>query len=475
MPTTTTTIRALVLVAAAVGACACGGGGSSTAGIDRGGVRTPALASGTISSFGSVIVRGTRFATDGASIVIDGAPGVETQLGVGQVVAVTGEVAGTAQTASRIELDHDVVGPIETLDLAGTLVVLGQPVRLDATTAFDATIPLRSLEGLDSGDIVGISGFYAADGALLASRIAPVAAGAPWRVHGFVANLDTTARRLQLNALTVDYSTATVEGFPSGEPRNGDFVVVQGVAGSSSGVLRATALRHQRRAPFAASTAPFEAVVEGLITRFGGSADFEIDGQPAAASATTQLANGTLADLRLDARVVGGGTVDANGVLAAATLAFVPTATVLLQAPVAAVDAAAGTVTVLGTTVRVLADTYFEDLTGGERVFTLADLAVGDWLTLSGYEDPADNTRLIAMRLARDNDDDDDVEITGPVRTLADPEFAILAIRILTTSSTEFDDLDRAVFFAGPAGLIVEVEGTLSGNVVVATEVEPED
>jgi hypothetical protein len=212
-----------------------------------------------------------------------------------------------------------------------------------------------------------------------------------------------------------------------------------------------------------------------LITRFGGSADFEIDGQPAAASATTQLANGTLADLRLDARVVGGGTVDANGVLAAATLAFVPTATVLLQAPVAAVDAAAGTVTVLGTTVRVLADTYFEDLTGGERVFTLADLAVGDWLTLSGYEDPADNTRLIAMRLARDNDDDDDVEITGPVRTLADPEFAILAIRILTTSSTEFDDLDRAVFFAGPAGLIVEVEGTLSGNVVVATEVEPED
>lgn len=475
MLTKATTTRVLALLVAAVSAAACGGGGAnSTAGIDRGGVSTPALASGTISGFGSVIVRGTRFATDGAAIVVDGAPAVESALNVGQVVAVSGEIVGGTQTTTRIELEHDVVGVITSVGANG-FVVLGQTVRIDATTSFAHSIPTRSLEGLDSGDVVAISGFYASDNSLLATRIEPAAPAATRRVHGFVAALDTAARRLRINGLDVDYSTAAIEGFPSGEPRTGDFVAVLGSASNAAGPLRATLVQQKRRAPFAASTQPLQATIEGLVTRFAGTTEFEIDGQPASVSATASVQNGTLADLRLDARVVATGDVGSSGALSIATLTFVPTTTVQLQAPVAAIDVAASTITVLGTTIRVQPDTYLEDLTGGERVFTLARLAVGDWITLSAYTDPADATRLIATRLARDNDDDDEIEIVGPVRTLADPEFTIAGIRILTTAATEFDDIDRDEFFAGPVGRTVEVEGTLSGNIVIAVEVEAED
>lgn len=469
----TTTTRALALLAA-VATAACGGsGGNSTAGIDRGGISAPALASGTINGFGSVIVRGTRFATDGAAIVVDGAPAVEAALNVGQVVAVTAEVVGGTQTTTRIELEHDVVGAIASVG-TDEFVVLGQTVRIDATTSYAASIPTRSIAGLAAGNVVAVSGFYAADGSLLATRIEPAATGVSARVHGFVTNLDTGARRLRINGLDVDYSTAAIEGFATGEPLPGDFVAVLGNPGTS-GSLRASLVQWQRRAPFAAGSAPLQATIEGLVTRFASAADFEIDGQPATASSTTSVQNGALGNLSLDARVVATGEIGVSGVLSVAALVFVPTTNVQLQAPIAAIDVAANTLTVLGTTIRVLPETYIEDLTGGERVFTLADLAVGDWVTLSAYTDAADPTRLIATRLARDNDDDDDIEIVGPVRTLADPEFTIAAVRILTTQATEFDDLDRNEFFGGPLGRVVEVEGTLSGNVVVADEIEPED
>jgi hypothetical protein len=474
MLTRTTTTRALAVLAA-VATAACGGsGGSSTAGIDRGGISAPALASGTINGFGSIIVRGTRFATDGAAIVVDGAPAVEAALNVGQVVAVTGEIVGGTQSTTRIELEHDVIGAIASIG-TDEIVVLGQTVRVDATTSYAASIPTRSIEGLATGNVVAISGFYAADGSLLATRIEQDAPAATGRVHGFVTALDTAARRLRINGLDVDYSVAAIEGFPNGEPRAGDFVAVLGPASGTAGALRATLVQWQQRAPFTSGAQPLQATIEGLVTRFASAADFEIDGQPAAASGTTPVHNGALADLRLDARVVATGEIGASGVLSVATLAFVPATDVQLQAPITAIDVAANTLIVLGTTIRVLPETYIEDLTGGERVFTLADLAVGDWVTLSAYTDAADPTRLIATRLARDNDDDDDIEIVGPVRTLADPEFTIAAVRILTTSATEFDDLDRDEFFSGPLGRVVEVEGMLSGNVVVASEVEPED
>lgn len=469
------TLRGRGLLVAAALLVGCGGGsGNSSAGIDRGGVRTPAYASGTITGFGSVIVRGTTYSTNAATVVIDGQPSLETALGVGQVVGVSGELDGGTRTASRIELDHDVIGRIQSI-ATGSLVVMNQTVRTDLITSFDRAIATRSLEGLRTGDLVAISGLHAADGTLLAGRIELASAGVPLRVRGFVRNVDAATRRFRVNALTVDYSAATsIEGFATGEPREGEFVLVTGTEGSS-GTLRAGALRREERAPFAGIAAPFEATLEGLVTRFASSVDFDVDGQPVSTSGNTTFQGGAAATVALGRRLTVTGTVGAGGTLAAASIAFAPTSTMRFQAPLTGIDVGAGTITLLGTTVRVVADTYVEDLTGGKRIFSLADLVPGDWVAVVGYVDPSNSTRLIATRVARDNDDDDDIEIVGPVTALADPEFTILTVRILTNANTEFDDTDRAAFFAGPLGRTVEVEGTFQGNVVVAEEVEIED
>jgi hypothetical protein len=81
----------------------------------------------------------------------------------------------------------------------------------------------------------------------------------------------------------------------------------------------------------------------------------------------------------------------------------------------------------------------------------------------------------VTATLLEREDDGDDVELTGFVQSLADPEFSILGVTILTTDETEFDDVDREEFFSDAVGRLVEVEGQLSGQVLVAEEVELED
>ena len=140
------------MLALSLSGCGGGGGGgggdNQVSGIDRGGIT---IAQGPINGFGSVIVNGVRYSTTGATITIDDQPGTESDLRVGQVVRVEGrlDAGGATGTATRISYDDDVEGPIESIDVAaGTLVVLGQTVKVGASTSFDDRISPRSLEGL---------------------------------------------------------------------------------------------------------------------------------------------------------------------------------------------------------------------------------------------------------------------------------------------------------------------------------------
>ena len=114
----------LVLGTALVVACG-GGGGDQVAGIDGGGNPAPVainiVSQGTITGFGSVIVNGVRYDTSNATFTIDGSPGTESDLAVGQVVVVSGTInqAGTEGTAASVDFDDAVEGPIESIDLGG--------------------------------------------------------------------------------------------------------------------------------------------------------------------------------------------------------------------------------------------------------------------------------------------------------------------------------------------------------------------
>jgi|APFre7841882724_1041349.scaffolds.fasta_scaffold09720_3 hypothetical protein len=465
---------ATLLVLGCGGGGGSGGGNSPTAGIDRGG---KTVSQGPINGFGSVIVNGVRYSTTGAVITINNRPGVESELRVGQVVRVEGkvEVNGTTGTATRIEFNADVEGPVQSIDLAASrMVVLGQVVQVGPVTSFDDRIVPRSLAGLAIGDRVEVSGLVAATGVIAATRIERKAASASVEVKGTASGVDSAARRLRIGQLLVDYSAAQLDNFPSGQPANGDVVEASGQL-NAAGVLLATQL--ERRSVSLGGTVNDKAELEGLVTRFASTADFDVAGQRVAATASTRYEGGTAANLALNVSVEVEGAFDAAGRVVAETIEFRRTSNVEISARVEAVNAGAGTVSLLGVTVRTSALTRYEDQSDADvERFSLGDVRVGDWLGVRAY---LDGGSLVASLLERD-DPEDRVEVSGPASSVAAPNFSVAGVAVTTDARTEFRDKDggsisAATFFAAAPGQVVKVRGSQVGNAVLAERAEFDD
>ena len=170
--------KVLVVLGSALIA-ACGGGASGTvAGIDGGGALPPmatgVTSQGPITGFGSIIVNGVRYDTSGATFTIDGVAGTEADLAVGQIVTVQGTLNsnGTTGVANTVLFDDAVEGPIESIDLGtSSMVVLGQTVIINGDTSFEDDISPRSLDGLSPGDVVEVSGYRNSSDEVVATRI----------------------------------------------------------------------------------------------------------------------------------------------------------------------------------------------------------------------------------------------------------------------------------------------------------------
>ena len=472
------------LAALLVAGCGGGGGGgggtggnNDTSGIDRGGIY---LAQGPINGFGSVIVNGIRYSTGGAAITIDGRPGTESELKVGQVVRVeaTLDAGGTTGTAKTITFDDDVEGPVQSIDRAASrLVVLGQTVQVSAATSFGDSIVPRGLDGLQPGDRVEVSGFTAANGVITATRIERKSVTGAVEVKGVASSVDTASRRFAINQLLVDYGSAQLSGFAGGQPANGDLVEAKGTL-SGAGVLVATQL--ERRSASLPGTSNDKAEIEGLVTRFASAADFDVAGQRVTTTAATTYEGGTASSLRLDAAVEVSGGFDATGRLVAAKVEFRRDSDLELEGRVDAVDLAASTLTLLGQAVRTTAQTRFEDKSQANlQQFSLADLRVGDVVEVRGYRD---GNAIVATLLERESSGaaGGSVELKGPATAVSPPNLTVAGVAVTTDARTEFRDnnggsISAAAFFAAAPGREVKVRGTLNGTVVLAERAELED
>ncbi len=465
------------LVSLLVVGCGSGGGSSGgsepIAGIDRGGI----IASGPITGFGSVIVNGVRYSTSGALVTVDGQPATESDLRIGQVVRIEGTLNadGVTGSAVRIDFNDEVEGPVQSVDLAGQrLVVLGQTVQVSANTSFGDSIVPRALEGLAVADQVQVSGLVASDGVIAATRIERRASSSEVDVKGVASGVDSAAKRLNINGLAIDYATAQLEGFAMGQPADGDLLEVRGTLNASS-VLVAT--RIQRETQSFMGTIDDEADIEGLITRFVSASDFDVAGQSVITNTSTRYEGGSASDLALDVKVEVEGGFDINGRIVAEQLRFRLDSDVEISATVESVDAAASRLVVLGTTVVVNELTRFEDHSAADlQRFGLADLRVGDYVEIRGR---LEGTTVIATRLDRD-EPDDQVELRGPVDSVAQPDLTIAGVTVTTDADTEFsnksdESIDASEFFAIAEGQIVKVEGALVGDVLLAESAELED
>jgi len=477
------TIRALKLVGVgAVGffLTGCGGGGGSAAPAAGSSV----VSSGAITGFGSVHVNGIHFETTGASFTVDDAPGGQDDLAVGDVVKIRGRVNDDGRTGTATEVigDDAVEGPVTALDLlAGTLVVAGQSVITDADTSFDDNIPGSSLAGLVVGDLVEVAGFFDAAGAVRATRIEKKTVGSKIEVHGLVADLDTVNQRFRLNALTVSYVGAVLDGFPGNQISDGDFVEAKGTT-FVAGVLQATKV--ELEGPDAADDGEdgeAKREIEGLITRFVSATDFDVAGRPVTTTPGTVYENGTAADLAVNLKVEVEGPVDAAGILVARKVSIRRSGNVRLTSLVDSINTGNGTLVVLGITIKVDELTRFEDQSDADvESFSLAGLQVGDYVEVRGAESPAGSGQLLARRLEREDADSRSL-VQGPVTNLAEPDLEVFGITVQTGVDTEFsdgaeNDVAGGTFFSLVAvGDLVKARGSLiADQVIQADEVELE-
>ncbi|MDH4105196.1 MAG: DUF5666 domain-containing protein [Gammaproteobacteria bacterium] len=468
-------LTGLCLVLAACGGGGGGGNGGVTAGIDRGGIIT---ATGTITGFGSVHVNGVRYVTGSSTTyTLDDNPGSESDLRVGQVVRVEGtiETDGVTGTATRIVFDDEVEGPVQSIDLAGaSLVVLGRTVTVSARTSFDDRISPRSLEGLTVGDRVEVSGLVATSGVVDATRIERKTAAGDFEVKGTVAGLDTGQKRFTLGLQVVSYATAQLTGFASGQPAAGDRVEVFGSL-DGSGALVAT--RVEKDDGGAAGGADERGDYEGLITNFVSATDFAVAGQRITTTASTSYEGGTAANLAADVAVEVEGRFNASGVIVATKVQFRRDADTEFAGRVDSINTAGNSLVVFGVTVRVNSLTRFEDQSSAnvER-FSLANLAVGDYVEIDAYND---GSGLLATKIERD-DIQGEVQVEGVAQNVAAPNLTVGGVAVTTDGATEFRDtnsvtISSAAFFAAAPGRAVKVRGSLVGNTVLASRAELEN
>jgi hypothetical protein len=288
---------------------------SSSAGIQGSGFRS-LLAIGTVTETGngnsdSIVVGGIPYSTSGATFKIDGHGGTRGQIQAGDVVSLiaTYPADGGAASATQVIFNGSVQGKVSGMDVpSSTLFVLGQTVRVTSQTVFGSNIKPAGLLGLQSGDVVEVSGFANSVGELVATHIEARGQSNDSRVVGSVQTLNQTQHTFYVNSLKIDYGNAQVDALLTDSAP----VTAQGVQFAADGALIANLVR----ASGAVHGQPGSiGRIQGLITSYSSSAYFEVNGQPVLVGAQTKLS--LPVPIGVDVEVNVTGTFDTNGVLVA--------------------------------------------------------------------------------------------------------------------------------------------------------------
>ena len=250
---------------------ACGGGGSST------GAAPHSYALGVISGFGSVIVNGVHYKDDTASVSDeDGQAHDKGDLKLGMVVEVQADEIGEANneksaTAQSISFSSLIRGPVESVSV-DSLVVLGQTVKVTATTVFDDSL-IGGLAALTPGAVVRVFGtLETTTGAYTATRIEPAASAEFYRLRGAVSAYSPMAKTLTIGTALIDVSAVTV---PS-DLAVGSLVRVKLQTMQVNGAWVAVSVKPGLFHPQDNE----HSEVEGIITDYTSATTFSVDGMP---------------------------------------------------------------------------------------------------------------------------------------------------------------------------------------------------
>ena len=422
---------------------------------DSGGMSGTGVSQGSINSFGSIFVNGVEWNVSDASIEIDGANADESDLRVGMVVRVEGDLSddGLAGDAQSVEFDDSIEGPIEsdpvetvpgvqkTFSVLGTMVVM----RLDQTTFDDGA----SFAGLRADDVVEVSGFVDANGAIRATRI-ELAGAFPGvddvELRGQVANLiknPDDSGSFNLAAVLVHYTATTrFSDVTRTSLAAGDLVEIDGTLRLAGDEVDATEV--ERESAGFGSGDRDEAKVEGIVVLCTESPDYCVSGVPIDDDGASFDPLGYLP--------AAGDRVEIEGSLVAGVLEADEVKSededeaardVRIDAALTSIDVAARTLVILGVTVSADGDTQLEDVSDlDDENLSFGELLVGQSLEIEAISTGTNTARALSIERVDATAGDDDVRLEGPVTALDPnaPSLSILGQSIPLAAGTVYRD-----------------------------------
>lgn len=465
-----------MMVAGLLAACGSDGAPSvSASGSGSGAASGSASASGTITGFGSVIVNGKKFETASSAFTVDGLSGSQQDLKLGMTVTVNGSFNGD-QRSARIVLQKDAVeGLVQAVAADGlSLVVMGQTVFVDSTTLIDDNIPGRNILNLVAGtDTVEVNGHIRPNGIIQATFIERKMIGVTPEVRGFVGNHASGSATFRIGTLTVNYSGADISDMPVANGNNWDgfFVEVKGtnfVSGSTT--LIATKVEPE---PKGLGQAIDEFEVEGLVTQVGTSNGnviaLTIGTTPVRTTVNTEFRGGTVDEIVVGVKMSAEGRFDGSTLLAK-HIKFHEN--VRLEGDIASIGS--NTFTIAGVPDVIITVNSQTDLRG----FSLSSLSSSDHVRVCGR---ASGTNSVSATRVELRSADTDLDLQGPVQSIAGNDLVILGVSVDTSSITHFESvsgtfMSRAGFFAAlKVNSLVKVKGQRNGTVAVWDEAELEN
>jgi hypothetical protein len=303
-------IATMLFLAVLLTGCGSGGSGSTA------GAAQSSFTAGPITGFGSVIVNGIRFDVSTASVANDDDEAQsESDLKLGMVAEVeAGEITvdstGSHGNAKAIHFRSAIIGPVGAVDsTAKSLVVLGQPVDVTATTVFDERLP-AGLGSVAVGDVVEVFGMLnKTTGHYTAKRIAPKPNAPFFKLRGVVGNLDTVAHTFKIGGETISYAGLKPDQVPA-DLADGLLVYVKLQTSQVNGAWVATKLKDATRH----MADHDEAELKGLVTSVTSQTQFSVEGIPVDASQAQFFPNGAVVAVGVEVEVEG---TASNGVIMA--------------------------------------------------------------------------------------------------------------------------------------------------------------
>lgn len=454
---------ALLAGAAVLSAC---GGGDSVAGVGTGG--TGAFSVGAIRGLGSIVVNGVRYDDSVATITDDsGASGSSEQLQLGVTVEVQGDdivtpaVGLPTSTARSVTFRSEIKGPISAIDsVAGTLTVLGQSVQVGPSTVFDLNLP-NGLSSLSVGGLVEVYGFVDANGVYQATRLEGEASPSVYKIRGPISDVSTAAKTFRIGLATINYSAINLNAALV----NGQTVRVElAISPNGQGQWVATRLNSATTLGSAAN-GKASVELEGVVTQINSARSFVVNGVTVDASAISNFPAGVAVGVPVEVK----GRLD-NGVLVARKVEVEDNEDreFEIKGNIAALDTTAQTFQIRG----MLIDYSNAIFDNGTASNLSADVRVEIKGQLNASGTVVQATK-VEFKGLDDRGSSGSFEVKGAVEAL-NTSARTFVVRGVTVDYTNAVFKDGVVAQLGN-GDVVEVKGTVVGDVLQANEVDFED